>query len=132
MRDYNEFYLFLDVHPPSSQAEIGQAYQRLIGDARRQGGFLLDLTEAAYRCLGDPAKRAQYDAGTYPRDLRVAALRESNNRDGRTAEFDAFPRLRKIHFYQAIFDDEEVTVQFEMLPNGKWRNTRTGEIVDQL
>jgi len=63
---------------------------------------------------------------------RHLSLRESNNRDGRTAEFDAFPRLRKIHFYQAIFDDEEVTVQFEMLPNGKWRNTRTGEIVDQL
>lgn len=132
MRDYNEFYLFLGVHPGAEQATIAHAYQTAIGDARRQGGFLLHMVESAYRCLGNPASRAQYDAGTFPPDVRVAILRESNDREGRTAEFDAFPRLRKIHFYQAIFDDEDVTVQFELLPNGKWRNTKTGEIVDQL
>lgn len=132
MRDYNEFYLFLGVHPSADQTTIGHAYQAAIGDARRQGGFLLHMVESAYRCLSNPSLRAQYDAGTYPADVRIAILRESNEREGRTAEFDAFPRLRKIHFYQAIFDDDDVTVQFELLPNGKWRNTKTGEIVDQL
>lgn len=132
MRDYNEFYLFLGVHPGAGQAEIAQAYLAAIGDARRQGGFLLHMVESAYHCLSQPATRAQYDTGTYPRDVRIAVLRESNEREGRTAEFDAFPRLRKIHFYQAIFDDEDVTVQFELLPNGKWRNTKTGEIVDEI
>ena len=40
--------------------------------------------------------------------------------------------MKKIQFYQYIFDSDEVNVTFEMLPNGKFRNTKTGEIVDQI
>ena len=132
MRDYNEYYVFLNATPQSSQADIDRAYQSVIGEARRQGGFMLDIVEEGYRCLSDPTTRAQYHAGTYRHDIRVSMLRESHDREGRTAQFDAFPRLKKIQFYQYIFDSDEVNVTFEMLPNGKFRNTKTGEIVDQL
>lgn len=132
MRDYNEYYVFLNATPQSSQADIDRAYQSVIGEARRQGGFMLDIVEEGYRCLSDPTTRAQYHAGTYRHDIRVSMLRESHDREGRTAQFDGFPRLKKIQFYQYIFDSDEVNVTFEMLPNGKFRNTKTGEIVDQL
>jgi DnaJ-class molecular chaperone len=132
MRDYNEFYVFLNASPLGSQADIERAYQAVIGEARRQGGIMLHLVNEAYHCLSDPATRAQYHAGTYRPDVRVSILRESNDREGRTAQFDAFPRMKKIQFYQYIFDSDEVNVTFEMLPNGKFRNTKTGEIVDQI
>jgi DnaJ-class molecular chaperone len=132
MRDYNEYYLFLNVTPQSSQAEIDRAYQAAIGEARRQGGIMLDLVEEGYRCLSNPATRAQYHAGTYRQDVRVRIFRESNEREGRADQFAAFPRMKKIQFYQYIFDSDEVNVTFEMLPNGKFRNTKTGEIVDQI
>ena len=83
MRDYNEYYLFLNATPQSSQAEIDRAYQAAIGEARRQGGIMLDLVEEGYRCLSNPATRAQYHAGTYRQDVRVRIFRESNEREGR-------------------------------------------------
>lgn len=132
MRDYNEYYVFLNATPQSSQADIDRAYQSVIGEARRQGGFMLDIVEEGYRCLSNPTTRAQYHAGTYRHDVRVSMLRESHDREGRAAQFEAFPRLKKIQFYQYIFDSDEVNVSFEMLPNGKFRNTKTGEIVDQI
>jgi curved DNA-binding protein CbpA len=132
MRDYNEYYLFLNASPQSSQADIDRAYQSVIGEARRQGGIMLDLVEEGYRCLADPTSRAQYHAGTYRQDVRVRIFRESNEREGRADQFAAFPRMKKIQFYQYIFDSDEVNVTFEMLPNGKFRNTKTGEIVDQI
>ena len=132
MNDYNEYYIFLDVSPHSSAADIERSYQALLPDARRQGGFLHYMVEEAYRCLSNPVHRARYTAGTYPRDIRISILRESHQRDGRTQQFDAFPRLRKIHFYQSIYDADDVYVSFELLPNGKYRNTKTGEIVDQI
>ncbi len=132
MRDYNEYYVFLNAPPQSSQADIERAYQSVIGEARRQGGFMLDIVEEGYRCLSNPTTRSQYHAGTYRHDVRVSMLRESHDREGRTAQFEAFPRLKKIQFYQYIFDSDEVNVSFEMLPNGKFRNTKTGEIVDQI
>jgi hypothetical protein len=46
MRDYNEYYLFLNASPLSSQAEIDRAYQSVIGEARRQGGRETCLTIA--------------------------------------------------------------------------------------
>lgn len=132
MRDYNEYYLFLNANPQSSQADIERAYHSVIGEARRQGGIMLDLVEEGYRCLADPTTRAQYHAGSYRQDVRVRIFRESNEREGRADQFAAFPRMKKIQFYQYIFDSDEVNVTFEMLPNGKFRNTKTGEIVDQI
>ena len=132
MNDYNEYYVFLNVSPNSTQTEIDSVYRSVLPEAKRHGGIMLHLVQEGYRCLSNQATRAQYHAGTFPRDIRVSILRDSHEREGRTAKFDSFPRLNKIQFYQAVFDNDEVNVTFEMLPDGRWRNTKTGEIVDEI
>ena len=73
-----DLYAILEVHPNATQAEIGYAYRsllrrhhpdtRALADAAQ--GALADATLqrvlAAYRVLGDPSRRADYDQHVRP------------------------------------------------------------------
>jgi DnaJ-class molecular chaperone len=136
MNDYNEYYFFLNISSDCTQTEIETAYRNILHEAKWHGGIMLNLVQEGYRCLSNPTLRAQYHAGTFPHETRVKTLRELNECTGIASEINALPRAEKIQFYQEMFDKEddgsEATVRFEMLPNGKWRNTITGEIVDNI
>lgn len=132
MHDPNEYYLFLGANPTDSMQDIHHAYQLQALRAHQQGGFLLEMVTAAYRCLSDQASRAAYDAGRYPLDQRIRAFRDIMLKDGRLHRFDQLQRDVRIMMYCEVLGSDDVTVDLEMQPDGTLLDPRTGERLELI
>lgn len=90
-------YDTLDITPDATDAEVKQAYRRASAKAHpdRNGGDTeqQQRVNAAYECLGDPARRADYDAtgGGDPARERLIKLFE-----GYLATVDTVPNFEGI------------------------------------
>lgn len=99
VQDSRGYYRVLGVQPHATDKEVGnrhvdlrQKYQKEANSKNKQqkeraDKMLLEIGKA-YSVIGDPKKRAQYDAGTYKEEREFQSFNQNNRNNQRTYTYN--------------------------------------------